>query len=114
MTQPQPLFVDTNAVVALFDRDDHHHEPANAVFDGIGDGDLAYGPVFTSRFVLSETATTLHYGAGHREAVTALRTIRKSPTVNVLEVTASIFARTLGQFAAYNDQEISSSGCRIR
>lgn len=107
MTQPRPLFVDTNAFVALFDEDDDHYPAANAVMDGIQDGDLAYGPIFTSRYVLSETVTTLLYGAGHREAVDSLTTIRESSTFNVLEVTEPIFDRTAEQFAAYDDQRIS-------
>lgn len=107
MSHPRPLFVDTNALVAVFDEDDDHHAPANAVLDGIRDGDLAYGPVFTSRYVLSETATTLLYGVGHREAVDALTTIRESSTFNTLDVTESIFARTAEQFARYDDQQIS-------
>lgn len=107
MTQPRPLFVDTNAFVALFDEDDDHYPAANAVMNGIRDGDLAYGPLFTSRYVLSETATTLLYGAGHREAVDSLTTIRASSTFNVLDVTEPIFDRTAEQFAAYDDQRIS-------
>jgi len=107
VTQPRPLFVDTNAFVAVFDEDDDHYEAANGVLDGIRDGDLAYGPIFTSRDVLSETATTLLYGAGHRDAVAALTTIRESSTFNILEVTDPIFARTVEQFAAYDDQQIS-------
>ncbi len=107
MSVPQPLFVDTNAFVAVFDEDDDHHEAANAVLDGIRDGDLAYGPVFTSRYVLAETATVLLYGVGHREAVEALTTVRASSTVNILEVTEELFARTADQFAAYENQCIS-------
>ena len=107
MSQARPLFIDTNAFVALYDEDDDHYEAANAVMDGIERGDLPYGHVFTSRFVLSETATTLLYGAGHREAVTALTNIRDSPPVNVLEVPEPLFDRTAEQFAAYDDQEIS-------
>lgn len=107
MTRPHPLFVDTNAFVALFDTDDDHHEPANAVMDGVRDGELAYGPLFTSRYVLSETATVLLYGAGHRQAVDALTAIRSSSTFNILEVTDSVFERTVEQFAQYDDQQIS-------
>lgn len=107
MTEPRPLFVDTNAFVALFDEDDQYNRTANAVLDGIGAGDLAYGPIFTSRYVLSETATTLLYGAGHREAVEALTTILESPTFNILEVTDPLFDRTVEQFAQYDDQRIS-------
>lgn len=107
MSEPRPLFVDTNAFVAIFDEDDDHHERATAVLDGIADRTLQYGPVFTSRYVLAETATTLLYGVGHREAVEALDTVRGSSTFNVLEVTEPIFARTADQFAAYDDQQIS-------
>ncbi|WP_255150116.1 type II toxin-antitoxin system VapC family toxin [Halorarius halobius] len=107
MSQARPLFIDTNAFVALYDADDDHHEAANAVMDGIESGDLPYGHVFTSRFVLSETATTLRYGAGHREAVQALTNIRDSSTVNVLEVPEPLFDRTAEQFATYDDQDIS-------
>lgn len=107
MSPPTPLFVDTNAFVAIFDEEDDQYERANAVLDGIRDGDLDYGPVFTSRYVLSETTTTLRYGVGHREAAEALETIRDSPTINVLDGTESVFARTVEQFLAYDDQEIS-------
>jgi predicted nucleic acid-binding protein len=107
MTHPQPLFVDTNAFVALFDRDDAHHGAATAVLDGIRDGDLAYGPIFTSRYVLAETATVLLYGVGHREAVDALSTIRASSTFNILNVTESMFEQTAEQFGQYDDQQIS-------
>lgn len=107
MTPSRPLFVDTNAFVALFDEDDDHYESANAVIDGIGDGDLPYGPIYTSRYVLSETATVLLYGTGHRAAVEALSTIRDSATFNVLDVTESVFEQTADQFAAYDDQQIS-------
>jgi predicted nucleic acid-binding protein len=107
VTHPRPLFVDTNAFVAVFDEDDDHYERANAVLDGIQDGELAYGPIFTSRYVLSETVTTLLYGVGHPEAVEALSAIRESATFNILQVTESLFDRTADQFAEYDDQEIS-------
>jgi predicted nucleic acid-binding protein len=107
MSAPKPLFVDTNAFVAIFDEDDSHHAQANNVLDAIQARSLPYGPLFTSRYVLSETATVLLYGVGHPEAVQALTTIRESSTFNILNVTTPIFERTAQQFAAYDDQEIS-------
>ena len=103
MTHAKPLLVDTNAFVALFDTDDSHHVAANAVLDDIREGELAYGSMFTNRYVLSETATVLLYGVGHREAVAALTTIRASSTFNILDVTEAIFDRTADQFARYDD-----------
>lgn len=102
-----PLFVVTNALVAAFDEDDDRHEAAGAVLAGIRTGELPYGPVFTSRYVLSETATTILVGVGHREAVDALSTVRESSTFNVLEAGAGIFDRTAAQFEEYDDQTIS-------
>lgn len=107
MSPPKPLFVDTNAFVALVNEDDRHHEAARAVRRGIDAGVLLYGPLFTTRYVLSETATTLLYRLGHRATVEVLTTVRESSTFNVLDVTKPIFDRTAEQFAAYDDQEIS-------
>jgi len=84
VTEPRPLFVDTNAFVAIYDESDDHHERANAVLDGIRDRSYPYGPLFTSRHVLSETATVLLYGSSHRDAVRALRNICESSSMNVL------------------------------
>lgn len=107
MSPPKPLFVDTNAFVALANEDDRHHDAAQAVRDGIETGELSYGPLFTTRYVLSETATTILYRIGHREAVEVLATVRESSTFNVLDVTEPIFDRAAEQFAEYDDQEIS-------
>lgn len=107
MSQPRPLFVDTNAFVALANEDDQYHERAQTVRDGIEDGNLPYSPVFTSRYVLSETATTLLYSGGHQTAVDVLATVRDSSTFNILDVTGPIFDRTAKQFAQYDDQQIS-------
>lgn len=102
-----PLFVDTNALVAAFNEDDKHHDRAEAILDGIRDGDLPYGPIFTSRYVLSETATTILFAVGHQEAVDALETVQASSTFNVLDVGATIFDETAQQFTQYDDQDIS-------
>lgn len=93
--------------MALFNTEDVHHKAANTVLDGIRDGELAYGPIFTGRYVLSKTATVLLYGVGHREAVGALTTIRASSTFNILDVTEPIFDQTAEQFVQYDDPRIS-------
>jgi len=105
--QTTPLLVDTNAFVAIFNEDDAHYDIANDVLDRIGDGDLPYGPLYTSRYVLSETATTLLVGAGHDNAVTALGSIRDSASFNVLNIGPELFEQTTAQFKEYDDQEIS-------
>lgn len=103
----RPLFIDTNAFVALFDEDDEHYEAADTIFNRINRGELPYGPLFTSRYVLAETATAIRFGVGHREAVEALSTVRNSSSINVLEAGGGIFDRTATQFEQYDDQMIS-------
>jgi len=51
--RPVPLFVDTAAFFARFNRRTAEHERARTVFEGIRSGALPYDPLFTSRYVLS-------------------------------------------------------------
>lgn len=103
---PQPLFIDTGGFFAHVVEDDANHERATAVFETIATGE-AYGPVFTSRYVLAELATLLLYRTSHRKAVTALAEIRDSETINLLPVGPETFTKTCEQFDQYDDQEIS-------
>lgn len=104
---PMPLFVDTGAFYARADEDDEHHETAARVFEGIRTGDLAYRPLYTTQPVLSELATLCLYKLGHEVAVRALTAVRESESFNVLPVGRSGFEAASGQFAEYDDQDIS-------
>lgn len=105
--QPAPLFIDTAAFFARFNERTREHERARAIFQGIQSGRLAYGPLFTSRYVLSELATLMLRKVGHRPAVNALTTIRDGKSFNVLPVAGEPFDRTCTRFAKYDDQQIS-------
>jgi predicted nucleic acid-binding protein len=102
-----PLFVDTGGFYAVFDEDDAEHDRSSTVFDGIRDGSLSYGPVYTSRYVLSELATLMLYNIRHSAAVEALDTVLGSSTFNVLPVDPPTFAAAREQFEQYDDQAIS-------
>lgn len=104
---PVPLFIDTGAFFARFNERAYQHERAQAVFRGIQSRELRYGPLYTSRYVLSELATLMHRKVGHGPAVTALETIREAASINVLSVGATSFDRTCEQFARFEDQTIS-------
>lgn len=103
----EPLFVDTAAFFARFNERAAEHERAQSVFRGIRSGELQYGPLFTSRSILSELATLLLRKAGHRAAVNALDTVRDAASFNVLSVDSGLFDRACEQFARYDDQQIS-------
>ena len=104
---PTPLFVDTGAFYAAYDEDDDHHQVVQRVLGTLGSDIPSYGPIFTSRFVLAETATLILYRVGHSEAVDALRTILKSSTFNILPVDARTFREAAEEFERYDDQKIS-------
>jgi len=103
----QPLFVDTAALFARFNERATEHERARTVFRGIRSGGLDYGPLFTSRYVLSELGTLLLRKVGHRAATTALSTVREATSFNLLRVTDDLFDQTCTQFRQYDDQQIS-------
>lgn len=104
-----PLFIDTGAFIAWFDDNDQHHDCAQAVFQAIRAGDLPYRPLYTSRSVLSETATRLQRSpnVGHPGAVEAVKMIRQSSTFNIEALTDAEFADVCDEFAQYDDQQIS-------
>lgn len=104
---PEPLFVDTAALFARFNERATEHERARTIFQGIRSGELQYGPLFTSRYVLSELGTLMLRKVGHRPAVNALTTIREAESFNVLPVDGPAFDRTCTQFGRYEDQQIS-------
>nr|WP_245800114.1 hypothetical protein [Haladaptatus litoreus] len=82
-----------------------NHDAANAVFDGMEAGE--YGPIFTSRYVLSEFATLMLYQIGHTAAVEALSTVRQSKTINLLPVGRQTFNAACEEFERFDDQQIS-------
>lgn len=103
----RPLFVDTSAFYAHFVANAPRHERARAVFDGVRDGDLAYRPLYTTGYVLSELATLLVRKASHETAVDALERVRTSPSVSVLHPNGETFDATCSVFDRYDDQQIS-------
>lgn len=106
-TVPKPLFVDTGAFYAYFDANDENHQRSRTTFGRIRSGDLAYDPLFTSRYVLSELATLLSRRTTNADAVNALGKIRSSDTFNVLPVGAAVFDAAQAQLGRYDDHEIS-------
>jgi predicted nucleic acid-binding protein len=101
------LFVDTGALYARFVSNDQHHDEAQEVFGGIRDGELAYRPLYTTRYVLTEVTRLLLYNAGHDEAQTALNAVNESNVFVVLSDTDEEFKSACRRFAEYDDQDIS-------
>lgn len=102
-----PLFVDTSAFYAHFVANAPRHDRARSVFDGIEAGALAFRPLYTTGYVLSELATLLVRKASHETAADALDRVRSSASVVVLHPDAEAFDATCAAFEQYDDQRIS-------
>lgn len=101
------MFVDTGAFFAYYYERAGRHETARETFDAIRRGELAYRPLYTSRYVLAELATLLVRKADHATAVRALEEIRAATGFRVLSVDEPAFDTACEEFARYDDQEIS-------
>jgi predicted nucleic acid-binding protein len=77
------------------------------LLDRIVDGDLPFGPLFTTQAVLSELATLLLRKSTHDEALRAATEIRSSESFNHLIIDRITFDTALEQFEQYDDQTIS-------
>lgn len=102
----ESVIVDTGGFYAAFVETDSHHEEANALFEEIR-SDRTFHRVFTSRYILSEFATTMLYSVGHRKAVDALTMVLESETFNLLPVGHTEFMTAWERFQRYDDQDIS-------
>lgn len=102
----ESVFIDTGGFYAAFVKSDTHHTEADALFSEIQAG-KTFSRVFTSRYVLSEFATTMLYAVGHHKAVAAIETILDSETFNLLPIGHPECMATWDEFQRYDDQEIS-------
>lgn len=102
-----PLFIDTGAFFARFNDQDDHHQQATAIFDATSSGTVAYQPLYTSGYVLSELATLTLRKDTHAGAVEALDRIADSPNITILHPDASAFAAIRDEFERYSDHHIS-------
>jgi predicted nucleic acid-binding protein len=103
----QPLFIDTGAFFARFNDQDDHHQQAKTVFNAIRTGELAYRPLYTSGYVLSELATLTLRKDTHAGAVEALNRVADSPNITVIHPNATAFAAIRHEFEQYSDHQIS-------
>ena len=75
------IFVDTSAWVALNEKKDTYHKKAKSFLEKIKKGELSFGPIHTSDFVLQETYTYLLYNYNYRAAVDIINRIHQSNVI---------------------------------
>lgn len=106
-TGKQPLFVDTNTLVAyLYERAAKHEEIRPAI-TAIGNNQLPYYPLVTNQYVLDEVVSLLLSRADTRVTHDALDRILETDSLRVLDVEPTLVDRAITQFQEYRDQAIS-------
>ena len=105
--QQSPAIVEAGMFFAYYYQPAEQHTRARETLDSIVNGDLSFGPLFTTQAVLSELATLLLRKSTHNEAVRAVTEIRNSESFNHLVVDRITFDTALEQFEQYDDQTIS-------
>lgn len=94
------LFVDTWGWVAVADRRDAGHEAATEIFRQA----RRSGGVITSNFILDETFTLLFQRRPFEDAWHFTSTVVQSPFIDIQEVTATRFAKTIELRKQFSDK----------
>lgn len=108
----QPLFVDTGAWIAYFDKSDQAHPVfKNCLSVAVaGTGWLLH----TSDYVIDETVTFLRYHVSYTTACVALDRLRELGTAGLLvchEIDQVLRQRAEALFRQYDDQKFSFTDC---
>jgi predicted nucleic acid-binding protein len=101
----KPVFADTSYYVALLSSRDAWH--GRAV-------DLAYsllGRIFTTEYVLVETASMLCQGVDRDAYVELVRDLESDPSVKIIPASGRLFRAGFEMFAARPDKEWSLVDC---
>lgn len=104
---PGPLVVDTSALYARLDESDGNHERAVAVFEQVRDGDLPYGPLYVTGYVLAELHALAMRKIGVATAADSVRRLRRSPLFVVSYPAKATFDDACNRLTRYDDQRIT-------
>ena len=105
------IFVDSGAWIALLNRRDQHHDDAAAILNNLGQQKVQ---LFSTDYVIDETATWLRYRVNHAIAVQFLGLIKDSQETEILtivEIDSLLFQEAERLFRQYDTAELSFTDC---
>jgi len=102
------VFVDTSALVALFDRRDRHHAQAVALFDRIR---AERARLVITDYIFDETITTVLAAAGHRSAVMVGEFLLSSRIVETIRIDDGLKSKAWDYFRKHDDKFFSFTDC---
>lgn len=108
------LFLDSGSLIGRTLANDANHEAAADLFRRISEREVPYEHLFTSNFVVDETATFLLYRAGPRPALEVLAWARESPNLRVLHVSEDVEAAADREFRRFAPSRVSYTDCTTK
>ncbi len=108
------LFLDSGAFIARAVADDANHGSASELFRNLSRRATPYRQLFTSNYVLDETATYLLYRAGARVAVEVLGWMRGSPALRILHVSEELESAADEVFRRFASSGVSYTDCTTK
>jgi predicted nucleic acid-binding protein len=114
LTSPSTVFVDTSALLAVFDRSDQWHEKAEGYWTSSVVQSLPRPRILLTDFIIDEAATRIRSKVGHDKAVEAVRLLLglvERGAFELLYINATRFKSAWEIFQEYPDQDFSFTDC---
>ena len=102
------VFVDTSALVALFDRKDDNHQKAKTVLEKIT-GDRI--PMLITDYIFDECITTVQSVAGHHTAMIVGEFILGSKIIEIVWLDKQTKVKAWEHFKKHSDKIFSFTDC---
>lgn len=103
---PEDIFVDTGAWVALADEDDAYHNDVIAIYPGLLKSSRA---LVTTNLIVAESYVIIRNELGHQAAIRFLEGVNASPRITKVYSTEEIEREAEDVLRRYNDQDFSYS-----
>ncbi len=102
------VFVDTSALVALFDRKDKNHQRAKAVLERIR---ASKTEMVITDYIFDECITTVLFAKGHQTAVAIGEFILSSKILKMIWLNDNIKLNAWAYFKKHSDKTFSFTDC---
>lgn len=105
------IFVDSGAWIALLNQKDQYHDDAVVIYSSLKQQNTR---LFTTDYVIDETATWLKYRANHQVAVQFLdliESVEKTGVLTIAEIDKNLFQEAKRLFCQYDSVQLSFTDC---
>ena len=104
------IFLDTSALISLYNVDDVNHTSARATMDAIREGGIPFSRFYVTDYILDEVLTYFSCVVGnHSLAVKVGEALRTSPFTTMLHVDSELFQKAWERFKDH--ERLSFTDC---